>query len=218
VYLVDVSEKALALTRNALREMCVPAVTAIHAPYEEGLTRLPQGSKGGRQLTLFLGSNVGNFDPGEASALIRSIREVQASGDWLLVGADLVKPERDLLLAYDDPLGLTAAFNRNVLLRLNTEAGANFDPGGFAHRAAWNAQESRVEMHLVSLRRQEVVLPGHGRPLRVLFDRGESIWTESSYKYEERPFVRSVEKEDFALRMSWLEPDARFLLALFQAT
>ena len=106
----------------------------------------------------------------------------------MLLGADLVKPERDLLLAYDDPLGVTAAFNKNVLLRINTELGADIDLGSFVHEARWNAGASRVEMHLVSTRRQVIEIPR--ARCRVTFDRGESIWTESSYKFEPRGLVQ----------------------------
>ena len=103
------------------------------------------------------------------------------TGDVLLIGTDLVKPERDLLLAYDDPLGVTAAFNRNLLVRINRDLGADFDVRAFGHRALWNAAESRVEMHLVATRRQQVRIPGAS--LDVTFEAGETIWTESSYKY-----------------------------------
>ena len=108
---------------------------------------------------LFLGSNIGNFDPPEALGLLRQIAAALRAGDPLLLGADLVKPERDLLLGYDDPLGVTAAFNRNVLLRINTELGAEFDLASFAHDARWNGAASRVEMHLVSGRRQVIEIP-----------------------------------------------------------
>ncbi len=111
---------------------------------------------GGRTLVVFLGSNIGNFDPPGADAFLGGIRASVRPGDALLLGADLVKPEAELLLAYDDPLGVTAAFNRNLLVRVNRELGGDFDVNRFAHRAIWNAQESRVEMHLVSLEQQRV--------------------------------------------------------------
>src|SRR5258707_406878 len=99
----------------------------------------------------------------------------EAVGDSVLVGTDLVKPERDLLLAYDDPLGVTAAFNRNLLVRINRQLGADFDVSAFRHQALWNAAESRVEMHLVASRAQRVRIPGAS--LDVAFDAGETIWT-----------------------------------------
>ena len=108
-------------------------------------------------------------------------RGERRSGDWLLLGVDLVKPERDLMLAYDDPLGVTAAFNKNLLLRLNAEAGTNFKLEEFEHEVRWNRSASRVEMHLVSRHRQDVVVPGPSRSLEFTLEPGESIWTESSY-------------------------------------
>ena len=114
---------------------------------------------------LFLGSNIGNFDPPGAARVSRDhSRAPSAAGDSLLIGADLVKPERELLLAYDDPLGVTAAFNRNLLVRINRELGANFDVNAFSHRAVWNRDASRIEMHLVSEQTQRVDIPVR-RPL-----------------------------------------------------
>src|SRR4029453_9175009 len=103
---------------------------------------------------LFLGSNIGNFDRPAAGEFLAEIRGALRPGDALLLGADLVKPEAELLLAYDDPLGVTAAFNKNLLARMNNELLADFDLSAFAHRAVWNRREGRVEMHLESLRPQ----------------------------------------------------------------
>lgn len=113
---------------------------------------------------------------------LRQVRDLLRSGDGLLLGTDLVKPPEQLLLAYDDPLGVTAAFNRNLLVRLNRELGADFNLSRFRHEARWNAAERRVEMHLRSLVGQTVTL--RELDLVVRFRKGETIWTESSYKYE----------------------------------
>ena len=129
-------------------------MTTHQATYEDGLLALPAAAH--PTLVAFLGSNIGNFDPPGAAAFLGLIRAALQPGDYLLLGADLVKPERDLLLAYDDPLGLTAAFNKNLLLRINTELNADFELDRFAHRAVWNRDASRVEMHLVSLAAQDV--------------------------------------------------------------
>jgi uncharacterized SAM-dependent methyltransferase len=166
-------------------------------------------------LVLFLGSNIGNFDPPAAREFLARIRRALRPGDALLLGADLVKPEKDLLLAYDDPLGLTAAFNKNVLLRINTELLADFDLAAFDHRAVWNAEASRVEMHLVSKRAQVVRVPRAG--CEVAFAAGEAIWTESSYKYDAGEVVELVEAQGFRCLEQWTEPDARFALTLFTA-
>ena len=107
-------------------------------------------------LVLLLGSNIGNFDPPAAAQFLDRIRATLAPGDLLLLGADLVKPERDLLLAYDDPLGVTAAFNKNLLVRINRELGGEFDLAAFDHQAVWNGDERRIEMHLVSRADQRV--------------------------------------------------------------
>ena len=126
----------------------------------------------GHALTLFLGSNIGNFDPPGAHAFLREVRASLAPGDALLAGTDLVKPEADLLLAYDDPLGVTAAFNRNLLVRINRELGADFDITAFRHQVLWNDAESRIEMHLVATRPQQVSIPGAS--IDVSFQRGRN--------------------------------------------
>ena len=166
-------------------------------------------------LVLFLGSNIGNFDPPAAREFLAEIRRSLRPGDWLLLGADLVKPERELLLAYDDPLGVTAAFNKNLLARMNTELLADFDLGAFAHRAVWNAMERRVEMHLVSRRAQTVRIPRAG--CEVAFAEGEPIWTESSYKYDADEIAEVVGAAGFGCHARWIEPEARFALTLFTA-
>src|SRR5262245_9852099 len=159
---------------------------------------------------VFLVSNIGNFDPPGAFAFLGLIRGALRPHDYLLLGADLVKSERDLLLAYDDPLGLTAAFNKNLLLRLNRDLNADFHLDQFAHRAVWNRDASRVEMHLVSLAAQEVHIADC--ELRVRFEQGETIWTESSYKYEPAGVQQLVEPAGFARRNQWVDDRARFAL------
>src|SRR5204863_4267507 len=133
--------------------------------------------RGGRAATLalFLGSNIGNFDRPAAEAFLGGIRAALGPGDSLLIGADLVKPEPDLLLAYDDPLGVTAAFNLNVLCHINRRLGGNFEVGCFKHRAVWNAAASRVEMHLVSLAQQRVRFADAN--IDIVLAEGETIWT-----------------------------------------
>jgi dimethylhistidine N-methyltransferase len=217
VHLIDVSAEALARTTLALQTVGATAITAVQATYEDGLMQLPVASAHGRRLILFLGSNIGNFDPPAASAFLHLVRQALGPRDSLLIGVDLRKSERDLMLAYDDPLGITAAFNKNLLLRLNSEAGTNFDLDGFEHKVQWNAAASRVEMHLVSRRRQEVVVPGPDGSLAFTMAAGESIWTESSYKYEPETFQALVEAAGLALRSRWIDSEAQFLLALFEA-
>ncbi len=139
----------------------------------------------------------------------------------MLIGADLVKPERELLLAYDDPLGVTAAFNRNLLVRINRELGGNFDIGQFVHRAVWTPAPSRVEMHLVSRVSQRVSVPAPGIEgvdgVDIVLTEGESIWTESSYKYRPDELVANLEEAGFRLLKQWIDPADRFALTLAEA-
>src|ERR1700704_1815239 len=152
LHLIDVSAKALDEASHALATLDDVEIVKHQATYETGLTEVAR--TGARTLVLFLGSNIGNFDRPGADEFLGRIRAALEPGDDLLLGADLVKPESELLLAYDDPLGVTAAFNRNLLVRINRELGGNFDVDAFGHRAVWNRRESRVEMHLVSRRGQ----------------------------------------------------------------
>jgi uncharacterized SAM-dependent methyltransferase len=118
-----------------------------------------------------------------------------------------------MLLAYDDPLGVTAAFNKNLLVRINRELGGDFDLEGFVHRAVWNAAASRIEMHLVSLRHQRVRIPAAG--FDVHFREGERIWTESSYKYEPDRVSSLGARGGFTQWDQWIDTESRFALTLF---
>jgi L-histidine Nalpha-methyltransferase len=214
--LIDVSAIALASAARALSVLDAVHVVTYEASYEAGLAQVRAARAGsGRTLTLFLGSNIGNFDPPGADAFLRGIRAALAPGDGLLIGADLVKPERALLLAYDDPLGVTAAFNRNLLVRINRELGGDFDVSAFSHRAVWNGGASRVEMHLVSRLRQHVRVPAAG--LEFDIEAGESIWTESSYKYEPDDLRLTLERAGFRTMKQWIDGDGAFLLTLVAA-
>ncbi|MBW8713820.1 MAG: L-histidine N(alpha)-methyltransferase, partial [Acidobacteria bacterium] len=183
VHIIDISSQALEQTEQRLTRLQHVSVVGHQSTYEVGLRQAARARDAqGSMLVLLLGSNIGNFDTPAALAFLRRIRDVLEPGDFLLLGADLVKCEEDLQLAYDDPLGVTAAFNKNLLVRINRELGGTFNLDAFDHRAAWNALEQRIEMHLVSRAAQIVRIEGAG--LSVPFVRGEHIWTESSYKYE----------------------------------
>ena len=215
-HLIDISQSALDQTERRLGRYEGVSVVGHRASYEEGLRRVARGRNGdGGLVVLFLGSNLGNFDRDAAGGFLRAIRETLRPGDALLLGADLVKPEAELLLAYDDPLGVTAAFNKNVLLRINRELEGNFDLSGFVHRAVFDPGESRVEMRLVSLRRQRVEIPAAATV--VDFEAGEFIWTESSYKYGAKALRTLVQSAGFACRRQWLDAEAQFALTLFFA-
>jgi dimethylhistidine N-methyltransferase len=216
VHLVDISPDALELSERTLGALEHVSVVGHRATYEVGLRHAAsQRPFAGTMLVLFLGSNIGNFDRPAADEFLAEIRGALRPGDALLMSFDLVKPEDVLLRAYDDPLGVTAAFNKNLLARMNTELHADFDLSAFAHRAVWNPIERRVEMHLESLRSQTVRI---ARAETVVeFARGERIWTESSYKYEPDDISRMGARAGFRLHQQWIEADARFALALFVA-
>ena len=216
VHLIDISADALELSERTLGRFDHVSVVGHRATYEEGLRHAERDRPStGTMLVLFLGSNIGNFDRPAASDFLRQIRSGLRAGDALLLGADLVKPEADLVLAYDDPLGVTAAFNKNVLARINTELLADFDLSAFDHRAVWNAAERRVEMRLISRKPQVVHIPRAG--CEASFEAGEWIWTESSYKYHADEIVELVGKAGFRCHEQWIEPDARFAVTLFAA-
>jgi L-histidine N-alpha-methyltransferase len=213
VHLIDVSSQALEQTEQRLMPLRHVSVVGHQSTYEVGLRRAAAGRDGsGPMVVLLLGSNIGNFDRPAAAAFLRRIRQVLQPGDLLLLGADLVKPIADLQLAYDDPLGVTAAFNKNLLVRINRELGGTFNLAAFTHRAAWNAEEQRIEMHLVSRTNQTVTISAASAT--VVFRAGEHIWTESSYKYDPSQIPAMGEAAGFAVREQWIEERARFALSL----
>ncbi len=216
VHLIDISPAALELSEKNLDRIEHVSVVGHRATYEEGLRRAArERPRDSTLLVLFLGSNLGNFDPPYSELFLEEIHRALRPGDALLLGADLVKSEAELLLAYNDPLGVTAAFNKNLLRRINTELLGNFDLSAFDHRAVWNRAERRVEMHLVSKRAQEVVIPR--ADLALALGAGETIWTESSYKYEPEEILRLGSSAGLRPSGQWIEPDARFALTLFHA-
>ncbi|HUF46814.1 MAG TPA: L-histidine N(alpha)-methyltransferase [Vicinamibacterales bacterium] len=221
VHLVDVSRAALnsaARTLGALGNVEVVAHQSRFLTWLEtaGRPRRAEPAPGGRALAMFLGSNIGNFEPPAADALLARIRAMLQPGDAFLLGADLVKPEHDLRLAYDDPLGVTAAFNRNLLVRINRELGGEIDVGSFRHHVVWNREASRIEMYLVSTRAQRVRIAA--ADVDVSLEEGDAIWTESSHKYEAGDVVRMLERCGFARRAQWLDGQAGFALTLVGVT
>jgi L-histidine N-alpha-methyltransferase len=212
VHLVDVSPTALDVAARAIAAVSSGPIRLHQTTFEDGLADISATRGGGRTLVAFLGSNLGNFDSDAARAFLREMRAGLTSGDLLLLGVDLVKTEREMVLAYDDPLGVTAAFNLNLLVRLNHDLGADFNLREFRHRAVWNAVESRIEMHLVSATRQRVRLAG--ADLEVLLHEGESIWTESSYKYTTHGIERLLGECGFRVRARWVDETSPFALTL----
>jgi len=213
LHLIDVSPTALDRASRALDTLDGVRIVTHASTYEVGLADVAsETDASGRTLALFLGSNIGNFDRPGGASFLREFRGALGRGDTLLVGADLIKPEPELLLAYDDPLGVTAAFNRNLLVRINRELDGAVDLDGFAHRVIWNEAESRVEMHLVSLRRQRVSVPA--AHVDFMMDEGETIWTESSYKYHPAGVVAMLEEAGFRAIEQWVDAANGFALTL----
>jgi len=211
IHLVDISASALEQTTRLLQRWPRVAVSLHQSLFEPGLAQaVRQCGSRGPILVLFLGSNIGNLDPPTAGRFLTGLRESLRAGDKLLLGVDLVKEERELLLAYDDPLGVTAAFNKNILLRINRELGGNFDLAAFEHRVIWNAAAMRVEMHLTARERQRVLIPGAACELSL--EAGEGIWTESSYKYEPEQIVTLARTSGFRCEFQLLAAEQGFAL------
>jgi L-histidine Nalpha-methyltransferase len=216
LHIVDVSKSALAQASRALESFASVRLVTHERTYEAGLEEVRhERSVTERRLALFLGSNIGNFDPPGRDAFLKSVRASLQARDTLLLGVDLKKPVRELLLAYDDPLGVTAAFNLNLLARINRDLQGDFQLDAFSHRALWNEERSRIEMHVRSSRSQRIVI--RGAELDFVMDEGEMIWTESSYKYEPPDIVSMLETSGFSVRAQWIDAVDRFALTLAEA-
>jgi dimethylhistidine N-methyltransferase len=168
-----------------------------------------------RRLVVYIGSSIGNFEPQQAAKLLRRLRAGLRTGDSLLLGVDQAKEDSILLAAYDDEAGVTAAFNRNLLVRLNRELDAEFEPEAFAHCAVWNGTRSRIEMHLESLGAQQVQLGALG--LTVNFAAGESIHTENSYKYQPGQAEALLAGAGFRAEATWTDARGWFAVCLGRA-
>jgi dimethylhistidine N-methyltransferase len=188
------------------------SITAFAADYTRALRFLAgeaePAPEGVRTAVIFLGSSIGNLTDEAATALLRRIRAILNPGDAFLLGADLKKDRSILQAAYDDALGVTAAFNRNLLVRINRELGGEFDVPRFAHRAIYNDERSRMEMHLESLEAQQVRI--RDLDLTVSFAPGETIHTESSHKYDRDQLTALATATGFRLAHSWHDPQHRF--------
>jgi L-histidine Nalpha-methyltransferase len=182
-------------------------ITAQADDYTRGLSAIAR-QDGERILVLFLGSNIGNYTPAEANTLLQQIRQALRAGDGLLLGVDLKKSAAVLEPAYDDALGVTAAFNRNLLVRINRELGADFELAQFQHRARFNEVQSRIEAHLVSQRAQMVNISALN--LTISFAEGETIHTENSYKYDLGQLGRLAELTGFKPARVWFDEREKF--------
>jgi dimethylhistidine N-methyltransferase len=207
---VDVSETALEIAAENLRALDGVKVYPIVADYASSMDFV--AAVPGPRLILYLGSSIGNFEPMQASRLLSSLHARLSPGDALLLGTDLAKPAKTLLPAYNDAAGVTAAFNSNVLVRINRELGANFDLESFAHVARWNSVDSRIEMHLESTRAQVVTIPA--LRMRVSFKRGETIHTENSYKFTTSMVDSILQNGGFVRERTWTDEWGWFALHL----
>jgi L-histidine Nalpha-methyltransferase len=206
---IEISPSALAACEKELGQIDLVSIVGYEQTYLEGLRKVAQ-RRADREhlLVLFLGSTIGNFDRDAGDSFLKSVREILRHGDALLLGTDLEKNVDELVLAYDDPAGVTAAFNKNLLARINRELGADFDLTQFAHEARWNATERRIEMHLRSLTRQSVHIPAAS--LRVALDEDETIWTESSHKYYHGEAADMAERTGFRCEAQWVDEEWPF--------
>lgn len=220
---VDVSASALEIAcRRIETELPQVATEAVVADYTRDWrlpeqVQAPEQAQSERQLLLWIGSSIGNFEPEAAEELLRRINATMQPGDSLLLGVDLApctggKCVGELLAAYDDEAGVTAQFNTNMLVRLNRELCANFDLDNFAHWAEWNPQASRMEMHLESLREQWVRLEALN--LDVHFAAGERLHTENSYKYTREGIAALMERSGFPVVESWTDHGEWFAVML----
>lgn len=207
---IDIAPAALAGLSRRMREShkaieVHPVVADFLAPVE-----LPEAVRLMPRLGFFPGSTIGNLDPGQAVEFLRRVRATLGEGAEFLIGVDLEKPLDILIPAYDDPAGVTAAFNLNLLKRLNREAAADFDPSLFVHRAVWNETHRRVEMHLESRVRQSVRVAGR----RIEFAAGETIHTENSHKYSVLRFEALAAEAGWRRTETWTDRAGMFSVHL----
>jgi L-histidine N-alpha-methyltransferase len=213
-YPVDVSAAALDFCSERMREV-LPTIQVVPKvlDFTHGMPQFRQIA--GRKLFLFIGSSIGNFEPLEAGLFLKQVRSSMNPGDALLLGTDMRKSPDVLIPAYDDSEGITAAFNKNLLVRLNRELNADFDLDTFAHRIIWNDELSRIEMHLESLRDQVVNVDALALSLE--FRKGETIHTENSYKFT-MPMIEAIAGNGgFTIVHTWTDPKQWFTVHLLRA-
>jgi len=208
-YPIEISPAALAMCKREVGDIQAISILGLERDYLDGLAEVAAQRRQGKPLlVLFLGSTIGNFDPPAAASFLQEVRALLQPGDSLLIGTDLEKPVPVLLDAYDDPIGVTAAFNLNLLGRINRELDGHFDLSKFDHEARFNTTARRVEMHLRSNRRQRVAI--EKADLSVTFEEGETIWTESSHKYSCAEVLRMAQASGFRCEAQWIDREWLF--------
>jgi L-histidine N-alpha-methyltransferase len=213
---IEISPTALAMCARELGDIECMSIVGFEREYLDGLREVAARRRDGQSLlVLFLGSTIGNFDRPAAAGFLRRMRRILQPGDSLLLGTDLEKPIPQLLAAYDDPLGVTGAFNLNLLARINRELDADFILDHFEHVARFNPEARSVEMHLRSRTNQRVTVPRAG--LTVSFAKEETIWTESSHKYGRTEPFQIAEDAGFLCQAQWFDQEWPFAENLFVA-
>jgi len=201
---IEISPTALAMVERELGDIDAISIVGFEREYLDGLLEVAaRREEGEHLLVLFLGSTIGNFDRPAGIKFLRRVRNILQPGDSLLLGTDLEKPTWQLLDAYDDPLGVTSAFNLNLLARINRELDADFDLDQFEHSVRYNKSARSVEMHLRSKKQQTVNVPRS--ELTVSFAEGETIWTESSHKYSRFEIVQIANATSFRCDAQWVD-------------
>lgn len=210
---IDISATALNKAAKSLREQYPNLVVA---PQVDDFTRvltLPKQANGHTRVGFFPGSTIGNFTPDEAAQFLRSAHQVLGKNAQFIVGVDMVKPAHTLIAAYDDAAGVTARFNKNLLTRINRELGANFNVDAFSHLALWNAEQARMEMHLVSQVEQVVNVAGN----RFHFAAGERLHTENSHKFTVQSFTELAARAGWSVSQCWVSEAPEVALFSLQA-
>jgi len=203
-YPVEISHSALVMCERELSDIDAISILGFERQYLDGLLEVAAYRKPGQYLcVLFLGSTIGNFDRAAGVNFLSQVRNILQPGDSLLLGTDLEKSSSELIRAYDDELGVTAAFNLNLLGRINRELGGDFRLADFQHVARINREARSVEMHLLSRKRQVVNIPG--AEIVVEFQEGETIWTESSHKYSVDEICATAREAGFHCEVQWVD-------------
>ena len=215
-YPIEISHTALAMCARELGDIDSISIVGIEREYLDGLLEVAANRRPGQHLlVLFLGSTIGNFDRDAGVHFLREVRHILEPGDSMLLGTDLEKSGAQLRAAYDDNLGVTAAFNLNLLARINRELGADFDLHAFEHVALINSEARRVEMHLRSRLRQTVNIPE--AELLIEFQENETIWTESSHKYGADEVLEIARASGFYCDAQWIDDEWPFAESLLVA-
>lgn len=213
---IEISATALADCERGLSDIAAVSFVGIEREYLDGLLEVAARRRDREHLfVLFLGSTIGNFEPAAALGFLKKIRSMLAPGDFLLLGTDLMKPVPVLLDAYDDGRGVTAAFNLNLLTRVNRELGGHFILSQFEHEARFNETAGSVEMHIRSKQAQAVSIDS--AEITAAFRAGETIWTESSHKYRHAEIAEMASETGFGCRAQWIDEQWGFAENLWVA-